>query len=147
MDIYGSLHEAESEFGCCMVLRPEGRCVMQHLSYAGACRGIPKYVGALTLQKYVLPLVCPSLFHKSFDRLPEKIRYTCSATDFSHTRTHIHRSFALPPSPFSHHGVFHWICRTRVSALRTHMSDKASFFPALHCPSSAIPPATMVAEG
>ena len=81
-----------------MVQRREGRCIVQHLSYAGA----------LTLQKYALPFTCPSLFRKSFDRFPEKFRYTPSATEisFTHARA-LHRSSAFPPSPFTHHGVPH----------------------------------------
>ena len=156
-----------SELGCCMVQRREGRCIVQHLSYAIA----------LTLQKYALPFTCPSLFRKSFDRFTEINRYTPSSTEITFTRARaLHRSSAFPPSPFTHHGVPHrspWVLVssrqgaspqsrglssqpwwTHVSPCRTHVSSKAPPFQCLHPPSETIYPisvvlhlVTMVCEG
>ena len=75
-----------SELGCCMVQRREGRCIVQHLSYAGA----------LTLQKYALPFTCPSLFRKSFDRFTEINWYTPSSTEISlYARARITQKFCI----------------------------------------------------
>ena len=91
-----------SELGCCMVHRREGRCIVQHLSYAVA----------LTLQKYTLPFTCPSLFRKSFDRFPEINRYTPSATEISLTHAHYTEvlHFHLHPSHTRVLHVGHYGC-------------------------------------
>ena len=96
------------------------------------CRGIQEHTEALTLQKYVLPLVCPSLFHKSFDRLPEKIGTPYRYRNLPHARAHYTEvlHFHLHPSatmvPFT--GFVGHVCPPFGHTCPTRLLSSQPFF-------------------